>query len=139
MPKYQKEVQKLRNPENIKEAVYASSPYVLRKAFLADPTVQKLVQAGPAAVADIKQEFAAGADKLSDITLACLAHILSQVAPAEGAALLAPVLRKTMDKGGPFFKHFATHLLRQEVRLPVRPLEMVYRREEMQEVLGRYH
>ena len=46
MPKYMKDVQRLRNPENIREALYASSPYVLRKAFVADPTVQKLIRAG---------------------------------------------------------------------------------------------
>ncbi len=137
MPKYLKDVQRLRNPENINEAVYASSAYVLRKAFLADPTVQKLVRAGADAVEDVKQEFAAGADKLPDITLACLAYILTQIAPSEGAALVAPVLRKTLDKGGPFFKQFAAHLLRQQARLPLRPSNMAYPREEIQEVLSR--
>jgi hypothetical protein len=137
MPKYQKAVQKLRNPENIKDAVFASSPYVLRKAFQADPVVQELVREGPPVVADIERELAARADKLPDITLACLAYILSQVAPADGAKLLAPALRKALDEGGPFFKHFATHLLRQEARLPVRPLQIFYRREEMIEALGR--
>jgi hypothetical protein len=139
MPKYVKDVQRLRNPENIKEAVYASSPYVLRKAFMADPTVQKLVRAGPNAFDAVKHEFAARGDKLPDITLACLAYILMQIAPAEGAALVAPVLRRQVKKGGPFFKHFATHLLRQEAQLPLRSLEMVYRREEMQEILTRHH
>jgi hypothetical protein len=139
MRKYVKDVQRLRNPENIKDAVYASSPYVLGKAFAADPIVQKLVRAGPNAFDDVKHEFAARADKLPDITLACLAYILTQIAPAEGAALVAPVLRRQVKKAGPFFKHFSTHLLRQEARLPLRPLEMVYRREEMQEVLTRHH
>ena len=139
MPKYLKDVQRLRNPENIKDAVYASSPYVLRKAFVADPTVQKLVRAGPKAFNDIKHEFAVRAAKLPDITLACLAYILNQIAPAKGAALVAPVLRRHVEKAGPFFKHFATHLLREQARLPLRPLEMVYRREETQEILTRKH
>jgi hypothetical protein len=138
MPKYVKDVQRLRNPANIREALYASSPYVLRKAFVADPTVQKLIRAGPNGFDEIKREFAARADKLPDITLACLAYILTQIAPVQGAALVRPVLRRHVE-AGPFFKHFATHLLRQEARLPLRPIEMVYRREEMQEVLGRHH
>lgn len=138
MPSYLKEVQRLKNPENINEAVFASSPYVLRKAFLADPTVQKLVRSGPAVLADIKQEMSAEASQLSDITLACFAHILSQVAPVEGAAFLAPELKKVADKSGPFFATFGTHLLRHAAQLPVRPIEMNYRREELKEVLGRY-
>jgi hypothetical protein len=138
MRKYVKDVQRLRSPENIREAIYASSPYVLGKAFAADRIVQKLVRAGPNAFDDVKHEFVARADKLPDITLACLAYILTQIAPAKGAALVAPVLRRQVEKAGPFFKHFATHLLRQEARLPLRPLEMVYRREEMQEVLNRH-
>lgn len=139
MPKYVKDVQRLRKPENIKGAVYASSSYVLRKAFAADPTVQKLVRAGPNAFDDVKHEFATRADKLPDITLACLAYILTQIAPSEGAALVAPLLRRQVEKGGPFFKHFATHLLRQQARLPLRSLEMVYRPEEMQEILTRHY
>jgi hypothetical protein len=139
MPTYLKDVQALRKPDNIRDAVFASSPYVLRKAFVADPAVRRLVRAGPEVVADIAKELGPGALELPDITLACLAHILSEVEPDRGTKLLAPLLRRALEKpGGPFFPHFATHLLRQQARLPVRPLEMVYRREEMAEALGRY-
>jgi len=138
MPKFQKHLQRLRKPEAIRDAVFASSPYVLRRAFSTDPTVQQLVQAGPDVVADIEKELADGGEQLPDITLACLAYVLWQIAPDRGPALLAPLLRRMLDEHGPFFVHFATHLLRQQARLPVRPLEMVYRRDEMTEALRRF-
>jgi len=42
MADYSKDIERLKNPENIKEAVYASSPYVLMKVFENDPIVRRL-------------------------------------------------------------------------------------------------
>lgn len=135
MPDYQKDIEKLRRPENIVEAVYASSAYVLRTAFQRDPTIARLVKGGAEVVPLVQGELARDGIELDDITLAALAYIVDQAAPASAPALLKPLLRKAVDHPGPFFVNFATHALRREAKLSLRPAEMVYPKAEMLEVL----
>ncbi len=125
----------IKNPENISEAVYASSPYVLRKAFENDPNVRSLIKAGREVVPLISKELEKNGLELHEITLACFAYILHKVDVKSAVKILKPLLAQTIERPGPFFVNFATHALRQESKLSIRPLEMVYTKAEILEIL----
>lgn len=126
----------LKNPENIRYAVLASSPYVLRKAFERDPTVQRLIQAGRRAAPAIAEALERGSG-LPEISRACLVYILDKIAPQMVKATVAPFFRATIARPGPFFIHFAAHSLRKAHGLPVRHGELHYTEAELNELLGR--
>jgi hypothetical protein len=117
MPSLPEDLAAIKDPSKIQEARFASSPYVLRKAFERDPAVQRLIRAGRAAVPLVVQELRS-AGHLDEITRACLVHILEHVDPSAVAQVVAPLLRADMTRPGPFFAPFATHALRTALKLP---------------------
>jgi len=130
-----KDVKRLQKPKDIRAALYASSAYVLRKAFQKDPIVQRLIKTGRNAAPSIEKEIRAKGLKLTDITLASYAYIL-QIVDREAAlrALLLLFARSLRKPSGPFFVQFAAHALRQITGLPLK-LQLYYTDAELQETL----
>jgi hypothetical protein len=135
MTEYSKEIEKVKNPKNISEALYASSPYTLKKAFENDQTVLRLVKAGREVTPLLVEELAKNGLELNEITLSCFAYILHKVDPKLAVKILKPLFVKAMENPGAFFVYFAAHALRQESNLPTKPLELDYTRAELRETL----
>ena len=134
---YSRDVEKIKNPRNITEAMHANSAYTLMKAFENDETVRHLVQAGRQVAPVITAEIEKTGLDLDDITLACYAYILGKVDPAFAARVLKPLLARTIDERRLFFTDVAAHVLRESARLPTRPQEMAYTKSELLETLAR--
>jgi hypothetical protein len=132
---YGEDIERIKNPEHIREAVYASSPYVLMRAFENDLTVQRLINAGQEVVPLIAKELENTGLELPEITLACFAYILQRVDLESAVRILKPSFAQATEKPGPFFVHFAAHAIRQDRELPIKPLEMVYSEAELFEAL----
>jgi hypothetical protein len=125
-----KDIAALSDPSSIKKAQLASSPYVLRKIFAADPTIQRLIAAGEKVIPMIAAETRK-AEHLDEITLAAFAYIVENINAKTAPEILGALFRESMKKPGPFFVHFAAHAMRSGLRLPIKPLEMVYTRGEL--------
>ncbi len=132
---YGKKIEKIKNPENIRGALFASSPYVLKKAFEKDQTVINLIKGGREVIPPISEELEKKGLELPEITLACFAYILYKVDLKSAVKILKPLFTQAVEKPGPFFVNFAAHILRQGSNLPIKPLELVYTRDELLEVL----
>jgi hypothetical protein len=130
MADLKKDITALRDPSNIKKAFLASSPYVLRKVFAADPIIQRLIRAGEKVVPLITEETR-GERRLEEITLAAFAYIIENVKADAAPQILGARFKKSMEKPGPFFVHFAAHAMRSGFQMPVKPLEMVYSQAEL--------
>ncbi len=130
MDRLLKDVTTLRDPASIKKAQLASSPYVLRKIFAADPTIQRLITAGEKIVPLILEEIRK-AKRLDEITLAAFAFIVENVKAEAAPQVFGALFRKSVSKPGPFFVHFAAHAIRSGLRLPIKPLENVYSPAEL--------
>ncbi|MFQ5981422.1 MAG: hypothetical protein ACE5OZ_25040 [Candidatus Heimdallarchaeota archaeon] len=130
-----KGVERLKMPENIREAMYASSPYSLKKAFDNDPDVNRLIKAGEQTVPLIVKELESGGLELHEITLACYAYILQKVNPQTAARVLESLFAKAMEKPGPFFVNFAANSLREAAKLPAKSLGDTHSRAELVETL----
>lgn len=135
MTDYNKEIERIKNPENIREAVYASSPLGLKKTFENDLTVQRLVGAGQEVIPLITKEIESEGLNLHEITLACFAYILHKVDPESAALILKPVFKAAIENPGPFFVNFANQTLRQVIKLPIKPYGSSYTSEELLETL----
>ncbi len=125
-----KDITTLRDPSSIKKAQLASSPYVLRKIFAADPIIQRLITAGEKVVPLILEEIRK-AERLDEITLAAFAFIVENVNARTAPEILGALFRKSMEKPGPFFVHFAAHAIRSGLQLPIKPLKIHYSRAEL--------
>jgi hypothetical protein len=125
-----KDLTSLLDPANIKKAGLASSPYVLRKIFAADPTIQRLITAGEKIIPLIHEKIRK-ADHLEEITLAAFAFILENVKAEAAPRVFGDLFRKSVKKPGPFFVHFAAHAIRSGLRLPIKSLEIVYSPAEL--------
>jgi len=125
-----KDLATLRDPANIKKARLASSPYVLRKIFAADPTIKRLIEAGEKVVPLILDEIR-NAEHLDEITLAAFAYIIENVKAEAAPQVLGALFRESVAKPGPFFVHFAAHAIRSALRLPIKPLEIAYSQAEL--------
>ncbi|UCE16676.1 MAG: hypothetical protein JSV12_03470 [Candidatus Bathyarchaeota archaeon] len=132
---YKKDIEMIKNPENIREAVYASSPCGLMIAFENDLIVQRLINAGQEVVPLITEELEKTGLELPEITLACFAYILQKLNLTSAAKTLKPLFVRAVEKPGPFFVHFAAHALRQATKLQTKPLGMTYTRTELLESL----
>jgi len=135
MTDYNKEIERIKNPENIREAVYASSPFVLKKTFENDLTVRRLVEAGQDVIPLITKELESEGLNLHEITLACFAYILHKVNPESAALILKPLFKVAIENPGPFFVNFANQTLRQVIKLPTKPFGSAYTKEELLETL----
>jgi hypothetical protein len=132
MADLRKEVTALRDPFNIKNAGLASSPYVLRKAFAADPGIRELLAAKDQVIPLIAEEMRAP-EQLDDITLAALAFIVENVKPEVAPQLFGAHFRKSLGNPGPFFVYFAAHAIRLGLRQRVKGAKMDYSRAELLE------
>lgn len=137
MADYRRDITRLKKPENIKEAMYASGPYTLLKAFEMDPTVNRLVRGGREVVPLIEQELKKGGMQLHEITRACYAYILQRVDLRAAVKILKPLYVRAMKNPDPFFLHFAAHALRQGLRVPVEPSDPFHSRAELLDTLDR--
>jgi hypothetical protein len=131
-----KEIELIKDPLNINEAVFASSPNVLKDAFDHDPHVRFLINAGKDVVPLIKKEIDANGTTLNDITLACYAYILSRIDVAGAAKVLTPFYQKAIHRPpAPFAIHFITHTLREDGKLRLNSTKLFYTHDEQQETL----
>lgn len=130
MTELQDDLQAIRDPAQIKNAYLASSPYVLRKAFAAEPRIRRLVAAGEKVLPLIDEELQR-AESLDEITLAALAYIVQNVKAEVAPQILGERFQASLDTPGPFFIHFAAHAIRSGLRLPIKPLKVVYSRAEL--------
>jgi hypothetical protein len=137
MVNYREEISKIKNPENIKEAMYASDPRVLMVAFQRDPTVSKLIRGKSKVVPLIVEELEKNGLNLDEITLSCFAFILQKVDLDSATKILKPIFIQAMKDPGPFFVHFAANVLRQGNKLPFNPFDPLYKRAELLETLER--
>ena len=133
---YREDIKKIKNPKNIREALCASSPYTLRKAFENDQTVRHLIKAGREVAPLLSEELKNGLS-LNEITLSCFTYILHSIDPVQTVKILKPLFAEAMKTPGAFFVYFAAHILREESNLPTKPLQMDYNRAELQETLKR--
>jgi len=136
MTDFRKDVAKIKNPEKIREALFASGPSILMRAFEKDPTVARLLQGGSRVVPLISEEIKKHGLKLDTITLSCFAYILQKVDVTSAAAILRPLFLEAMKKPDPFFACFAAHALRQDLKLPIKPYDPEYSFAELQETLA---
>ncbi len=125
-----KDITTLKNLSNIEKAYLASSPYVLRKVFGADPIIQRLIRAGEKVIPLIVEELLKAED-LDEITLSAFAFIIENVRADVSPQILGTLFRKEIENPGPFFVHFAAHAIRSAFRMPVKPFEMVYSQAEL--------
>jgi hypothetical protein len=130
MTDLRKDLTVISDPSSIKNALSASSPYVLRKAFATDPTIRRLIAAGEKVVPLIAEETHK-AKGLDEITLAALAFIVENVRVQSAPQIFERLFRKSVENPGPFFVHFAAHAIRSGLGLPIKPLEILYSRAEL--------
>ena len=130
MNELQDDLQALCDPVQIKNAYLASSPYVLRKAFAAEPKIRRLVAAGERVLPLIDEELQR-AESLDEITLAALAYLVHSIKAEVAPQMLGERFQASVDTPGPFFIHFAAHAIRAGLHLPIKPLKVVYSRAEL--------
>ncbi|UCG47886.1 MAG: hypothetical protein JSU94_20705 [Phycisphaerales bacterium] len=132
---YKTDIERLKDPRNIREAVYASSPYVLKTTFDDDVIVRRLIDAGNEVVPLIREELKSNFAELPEITLACFAYILQKVNAASAEQVLKPLFVRAAEKPGPFFVNFAAHAIRKSKQLPVSTEKMSLTKAELLETL----
>lgn len=136
MSDFRKDIAKIKNPENIREALFASGPSVLMRAFEKDPTVIRLLRGGSKVVPLISAEIRKNGLKLDSITLSCFAYILQMVDIGAAVAILRPLFLDAMRKPDPFFTCFAAHALQQDLKLPIKPYDPEYTFGQLHETLA---
>jgi hypothetical protein len=134
--KLERKIKKIKNPANIQEALYASGPSVLMRAFELDPTVKVLIRSGLKVVKLIASEIKKNGLSLNPISLSCFAYILQMISPDVAAATVRPLFIEAMKKPDPYFVYFAAHVLRQDMKLPTVPNDPEYTYGELQETLA---
>jgi hypothetical protein len=135
MSDIEKDIEIIKDPRNIQEALFASGPHVLMKAFEKDPIVIRLIRAGLKVVPRISAEIKENGLRLDTITLSCFAYILQKVDIQTAAAVIKPLFIQAMKKPDPFFIYFAAHTLRQNFKLPFKVNDPEYTFGELQETL----
>ena len=135
MPNLSDDLGKIKNPKNIHEALFASGPNGLMKAFERDPIVNQVIKYGSKAVPLIEEILKEEGDQLHEITLSCFAFILENMDIKAAAKILTPHFIRAMKDPEPFFVHFAAQVLRRKLRLPYKPRDPYYSRGELLETL----
>lgn len=133
MEEIHKNIEKIKNPENIDEAIYASGPNSLMKAFKKDLTVNSLIKGGPETFSIISREIEKNGLELDKITLSCFAFILQKIDLDSAVKVLKPIFIEAMKNPDPFFVNFAAHVLRQGLKLSVNLSDPLYSRGELLE------
>lgn len=129
------DLEKIKNPDNIHEALFASGPNGLMKAFERNPIVNRIIKYGSKAVPLIEKILKEEGDQLHEISLSCFAFILENVDIKAAAKILIPHFTQAMKDPEPFFVHFAAQVLRRQFRLPYKPRDPYYSRGELLETL----
>lgn len=133
MPDLKTDITALRDPNNIKKAGMASSPYVLRRIFATDPMIQRLIKGGKNTLPLIKEEMS-GSKSYSEITMAALAYIVEKIDASAAPEILKAAYTKAQEKpAGPFFVHMAAHAIRTGLKMPTKSKDIVYSKEELTE------
>jgi hypothetical protein len=125
----------IKQPEKIREAFYANSAAVLEFAFRDDANVRAVIAAGREAVQVIEQELKRTGGGLHEISLACLAYILSKIDMKEAARILRPLFPKVVKRPGSFAAVFIARPLRIDSNLPSTEGELSFTTEQLQETL----
>ena len=128
-------LEKIKDPNNICYAMYASDSYTLMKAFRRDPIVSRLIELGPEVVPFVERQFKENTDKLDKITLSAYAYVLQSVDLESAVRVLAPFFAQAVENPDPFFVYFIAHALRQNLKLRVAPIDPHYTRGELLETL----
>jgi len=125
----------IKQPEKIKDALFASSPTVLGFVFDEDPNVRSLIGAGQEAITLIEQEIKEHGADLHEISLSCFAYILSKINVGAAARILTPIFPKIVDRPGSFAAMFVAQTLRKDKHLPVSSRELFYSPDQLRETL----
>ncbi len=128
-------IELIKQPEKIKDALYASSPTVLGFVFDEDPNVRALIGAGPEATSLIEQEIKQYGPDLHEISLSCFAYILTKINVRTAAQILRPVFPKIADRPGSFAAMFVANALRSVKNLPVDSRELYFTPDQLRETL----
>ena len=131
-----KDIAWIKNPNNIVDATYASSAYVLRLAMDRDPTVQRLLKSGKKTHEAIENELKKNSGKLDEMTLACFAYLIENAEQKRVIRCLKGLYKQAVKDPGPFFVQFAAHALRKAIHLTtIRvPKDMEYTRGEQLDI-----
>jgi hypothetical protein len=130
-----KNIDLIKRPEKIREALYANSPAVLEFAFRDDPNVRAVISAGRKALPVIEKELKSNGAALHDISLSCLAYILSKIDVKEAARMLRPLYPKVVERPGSIAAIFIARPLRIDRNLPVGTGELHFTPEQLRETL----
>jgi hypothetical protein len=131
----QKEIEILKDPKKINEALYANSPRVLTFVFDRDPHVRSVISAGQKAVPLIARELEEHGKELNEITFSCFTYILEKIDARAAAKILQPLVPKVIDRPGFFIPTFITHALRQGHRLSLKERRFFYTPTELRETV----
>jgi hypothetical protein len=114
----------LKEPRHIKDALYASSPYVLRKAFDADPGIRELLRAGPGLATAVAEKLEAE-PALDEISMCAYFYLLEHTASRDAIArVLDTRTRARLRKPSPFLSQFSTRAILRAHRTGLRaPIE----------------
>jgi hypothetical protein len=93
------------------------------KFFRKDPTVNRIIKAGPEVVPLISEELEKNRWELNKITLSCYAYILQKIDLVSAVRILKPFFPQAVENPDPFFVHFIAHALRQGLGLRVDPVD----------------
>jgi hypothetical protein len=128
-------IELIKQPEKIKDALYANSPTVLSFAFEEDPNVRALIGAGNEAIPLIEQEIKQNGSDLHEISLSCFAYILTKINVRAAAQILRTVFPKIAERPGSFAAMFVAYALRMEKDLPVGSWELFFTPDQLREML----
>ncbi|MDO9324595.1 MAG: hypothetical protein Q7T80_06510 [Methanoregula sp.] len=131
----QTEIEILKDPSRIHEALYANSPRVLMFAFDNDPHVRSVINAGQKAVPLVAHELEKSSKDLNEITFSCYTYILEKIDAVAATKILQPLVPKIIDRPGFFIPTFVTHALRKGHRLAVKKSQHFYTAAELNATL----
>lgn len=129
----------IEDPTKIKDALYASSPYVLRKAFEGDPGIRELLRAGSRLVPAIAEKLEAG-DDLDEISACAYFYLLEHIGSHDAIArALSTPMRARLHRPSPFLSQFSTRaILKAMRRVQLRSPSEVYSPVEVIEAIDRF-
>lgn len=129
----------IEDPKGIKDALYASSPYVLRKAFDGDPGMRELLRAGPRLAPMIAQKLEAG-EELDEISACAYFYLLEHIGSHDAVArALSTPMRARLHRPSPFLSQFSTRAILQTTRrVELRSPSEMYSPVEVLEAIERF-
>ncbi len=131
---------KIEDPANIKDSLAASGPYVLRKVFEMDKTVQEIVEhEGDAEELVLKRIQERREKEIDDITMACFCYILEKIGAEKAVPELGNVLSEVTEKRKgremAFTQYFAVHTIKTLAKKPNLKADLDYPDEEIEKTI----